>query len=67
MEIKLENTYKGTRILFAESAKRKREILSNFAIKHGITPDQAYQYINQALNDPSKKKEDIIKKLKECY
>ncbi len=28
MEIKLENTYKGTRILFAESAKRKREILN---------------------------------------
>lgn len=28
MEIKLENTYKGTRILFAESAKRKRVILN---------------------------------------
>jgi histidyl-tRNA synthetase len=28
MEIKLENTYKGTRILFAESAKRKRDILN---------------------------------------
>lgn len=28
MEIKLENTYKGTRILFAESAKRKRNILN---------------------------------------
>ncbi|HOK59905.1 MAG TPA: hypothetical protein PK432_02900, partial [Candidatus Dojkabacteria bacterium] len=49
------------------SLERKREILSNFANKHNITSDQAYQYINQALNDPSKKKEDIIKKLKECY
>ncbi len=28
MEIKLESTYKGTRILFAESAKRKRDILN---------------------------------------
>lgn len=28
MEIKLENTYKGTRILFAELAKRKRGILN---------------------------------------
>lgn len=47
--------------------ERKREILSNFAKKHEITPDQAYQYINQALNDPSKNRQDIIKKLKECY
>ncbi len=28
MEIKLESTYKGTRILFAESAKRKRRVLN---------------------------------------
>ena len=28
MEIKLESTYKGTRILFAESAKRKRDLLN---------------------------------------
>lgn len=28
MEIKLESTYKGTRILFADKAKRKREILN---------------------------------------
>lgn len=28
MEIKLESTYKGTRILFAETAKRKRVILN---------------------------------------
>ena len=28
MEIKLESTYKGTRILFAETAKRKREVLN---------------------------------------
>jgi histidyl-tRNA synthetase len=28
MEIKLKNTYKGTRIIFAETAKRKRTILN---------------------------------------
>ena len=28
MEIKLESTYKGTRILFAESAKQKRKVLN---------------------------------------
>jgi histidyl-tRNA synthetase len=28
MEIKLESTYKGTRILFAESAKQKRGVLN---------------------------------------
>jgi histidyl-tRNA synthetase len=28
MEIKLESTYKGTRILFAESAKQKRNVLN---------------------------------------
>jgi histidyl-tRNA synthetase len=28
MEIKLESTYKGTRILFAESAKQKRSVLN---------------------------------------
>ena len=46
---------------------RKREILSNFALKHGITKDEAYKYINEAFNNPTKNKEDIIKKLKECY
>lgn len=29
MEIKLKSTYKGTRILFAETAKRKRMLLNN--------------------------------------
>ena len=29
MEIKLESTYKGTRILFSETSKRKRQILNN--------------------------------------
>ncbi len=32
MEIKLESTYKGTRILFADSAKRKREILNKMIV-----------------------------------
>ena len=46
---------------------RKREILSNFALKHSVTKDEAYKYINEAFNNPTKNKEDIIKKLKECY
>ena len=46
---------------------RKREILSNFALKHGVTQQEAYDYINQALNDKTKNPTDIIKKLKECY
>ena len=29
MEIKLETTYKGTRILFSETAKKKRILLNN--------------------------------------
>ena len=29
MEIKLKSTYKGTRILFADTAKRKRVLLNN--------------------------------------
>lgn len=39
MEIKLDSTYKGTRILYGDSAKRKREIintLSNIAIENSF-------------------------------
>jgi len=38
MDIKLESTYKGTRILFGELAKKKRDILtsmSNILIENG--------------------------------
>jgi hypothetical protein len=46
---------------------RKREILSNFALKHGVTQQEAYDYINQALNNKTKNPTDILNKLKECY
>jgi hypothetical protein len=29
--------------------ERKREILTNFAAKHKMTPDEAYKYINEAI------------------
>ena len=35
MEIKIESTYKGTRILFAETAKKKRVLINRFYI---VTP-----------------------------
>jgi hypothetical protein len=49
------------------TTERKREILSNFAAKHKLTEQKAYDYINEALNDKTKNPTDIINKLKECY
>jgi hypothetical protein len=46
---------------------RKREILTNLAAKHGVTQQEAYEYINEALNDKTKNPVTIINKLKECY
>lgn len=42
MEIKLENTYKGTRILFSDSAKRKRSVLNDMI---SILESYGYQEI----------------------
>lgn len=47
--------------------ERKREILTNLAAKHGVTQQEAYEYINEALNDKTKNPVTIINKLKECY
>jgi histidyl-tRNA synthetase len=42
MEIKLDSSYKGTRILFGETARRKREILSSMI---GILTNSKYEEI----------------------
>jgi len=42
MEIKIESTYKGTRILFAETAKRKRNLINQMI---GIMESYGYQEI----------------------
>lgn len=52
--------------LFASSfAKdRQKEIVSNFALKHKMSEEQAIEYINQAV---AQKGQQAIDKLKECY
>lgn len=42
MEIKIQSTYKGTRILFAETAKRKRNLINQMI---GIMESYGYQEI----------------------